>query len=127
MVAYCLLLPLSLSLEWSLSFLVPFLHTVRLTLKACDLASDWSLVVDPYVFSLVACCTMCGGGSSFVSCISGGHASDWSLATGSNVVVLVACMVACVESGVPGKVLSWRSRYNFIKRPEQAPGRLFYF
>ena len=69
MVTYCLLLPLSLSLEWSLSFLIPFLGTVHLTLKACDLASDWSLVVDPYIFSLVtcrvACCTMCGGGSSF--------------------------------------------------------------
>ena len=56
------------------SFLIPFLCTVRFTLKAYDLASDWSLVVDPYIFSLVtcrvACCTMCGGGSSFLFHVS---------------------------------------------------------
>ena len=78
------------------------------TLKACDLASNWSLVVNFYVITLVACrvagCTTCGGGNIFLSGISSGHASDWSLATGSNAVVLVACMVACIESGVPGKV-----------------------
>ena len=32
-------------------FFIPFL----LILKACDLASDWSLVVDPCIFSLVTC------------------------------------------------------------------------
>ena len=78
------------------------------TPKACDLASNWSLVVNFYVINLVACrvagCTMCGGGNIFFSGILSGHASDWLLATGSNAVVLVTCMVACIESGVPGKV-----------------------
>ena len=78
------------------------------TRKACDLASDWSLVVNFYVISLVTCrvtgCTTCGGGNIFLSEISSGHASDWSLATGSNAVVLVTCMVTCIKSGVPGKV-----------------------
>ena len=39
------------------------------TLKACDLASDWLLVVYFYVINLVACrvagCTTCGGGNIF--------------------------------------------------------------
>ena len=109
-----------------LFFVLFVLPSKRVTLQVTGrlwlihIYSVWSLPE-----SLAALCV--GVGVLFVSCISGGHASDWSLATGSNAVVLVACMVACVESGVPGKVLSWRSHYNFIKRPEQAPGHLFYF
>ena len=80
--------------------------TVLFILGACDLASGWSLAIEPHVFywslaGLLAILFYC---IFFISAFMGNCASDWSLATGSNADVLVACMVACAESGV-----SWKS------------------
>ena len=70
--------------------------------EACNLASDWSLVVDPCIFSLVACTVTCVcfivyAMLCIVLSIRKGcdPASDWSLVIDFHVVLLVACRVAC--------------------------------
>ena len=79
-------------------FFVPFL----LILKACDLASDWSFVVDPCICSLVACMVACVCFIAYaILCIifsirkGCDPASDWSLVIEFHVVLLVTCRVAC--------------------------------
>ena len=79
-------------------FFVPFL----LILKACNLASDWSLVVDPCIFSLVTCMVACVCFIVYaILCIvfsirkGCNPASDWSLVIEFHVVLLVTCRVAC--------------------------------
>ena len=75
---------------------------IRLIFEACDLASDWSLVVDPCIFSLVACTVACVCFIVYaILCIvfsirkGCDPASDWSLVIEFHVVLLVACRVAC--------------------------------
>ena len=105
MATYCLVLLLSLSLSlerWLSSLVLFFFIPFLLILKACDRASNWSLVVDPCIFSLVACMVTCVCFIVYTTlCIvfsirkGCDPASDWSLVIDFHVILLVACMVAC--------------------------------
>ena len=70
--------------------------------KVCDPASDWSLVVNPCIFRLVACRVACVHFIVYtILCIvfsirnGCNPASDWLLVIEFHVVLLVACRVAC--------------------------------
>ena len=74
----------------------PFIH------KVCNPASNWSLVVNPCIFRLVACRVACVHFIVYtilciVFSIRQGYdpASDWSLVIEFHVVLLVTCRVAC--------------------------------
>ena len=96
----------SLQLVACICFIVYQIVHCLSTRKACDPASDWSLVIEFHVVLLVTCRVACRTVLlHIVSAFAGDCASDWSLATGSNADVLVACMVAWAESGVCWKSL----------------------
>ena len=105
MATYCLVLLLSLSLsleQWLSSLVLFFFVPFLLILKACDRASDWSLVVDPCIFSLVTCMVACVCFIVYaILCIifsirkGCDPASDWSLVIDFHLVLLVACRVTC--------------------------------